>query len=60
MPSPGKTASKRHFLVRKARKGVVQTQWFINEVSDQVNITLRQRMGIVVGFLKNKKMEPFL
>ncbi len=54
MPSLGQTASKRQFLVRRARKGVAQTQWFIDEVSDHVNITLRQRMGTAIGFLKNK------
>ncbi len=44
----------RQAKVRRATKGVTQTQWFIKEVSDHVNITMRQRMGIVTGFLKNK------
>ena len=44
----------RQAKVRRATKGVAQTQWFIKEVTDHVNITMRQRMGIVTGFLKNK------
>ena len=46
--------SSRQATVRRSTKGVNQTQWFINEVSEEVVITLRQRMGIAVGFLKNK------
>lgn len=41
-------------LVRKATKGVAQTEWFIKEVNEKVNATMQQRMGIVVGFLRAK------
>lgn len=32
----------------------VRMEWFIREISDKVKLTMRQRVGVVTQFLKNK------
>lgn len=54
MASIKQTEKLRQRTSVKSGKGVVQTQWFIKEVTDHVNITLRKRMRIAVNFLKDK------